>query len=175
MDAYLESLGMEITLMPFDVTGRSRIVQLISKSNQFNLTTKRYSNSEVKELEDKPNFFVRQIRLKDVFGDNGMISVIICEKNKDVWIIDTWLMSCRVLGRRVEEAVLQDIVRHAREAEASKLVGVFSPTDRNILVKDHYKKLGFTKMSVKGENESWELDISNYQPPSLPINFKYAL
>ena len=175
MDAYLESLGMEITLMPFDVTGRSRIVQLINKSNQFNLTTKRYSNSEVKELEDKPNFFVRQIRLKDVFGDNGMISVIICEKNIDVWSIDTWLMSCRVLGRRVEEATLEDIVTHAKEAGASKLLGVYSPTDRNVLVKDHYKKLGFTKISGKGENETWELDITNYQSPSLPMSFKYAL
>jgi FkbH-like protein len=175
MDAYLESLGMEITLMPFDVTGRSRIVQLISKSNQFNLTTKRYSNSEVKELEDKPNFFVRQIRLKDVFGDNGMISVIICEKNIDVWSIDTWLMSCRVLGRRVEEATLEDIVTHAKEAGASKLLGVYSPTDRNVLVKDHYKKLGFTKISGKDENETWELDITNYQSPSLPMSFKYAL
>jgi len=175
MDSYLESLGMEITLVPFDATGRSRIVQLISKSNQFNLTTKRYSNCEVEDFEDKPNFFTRQIRLKDVFGDNGMISVIICEKNPDVWRIDTWLMSCRVLGRRVEEAVLQDIVKHAREEGASKLLGVFSPTERNILVKDHYKKLGFTKISGKGKDETWELETSNYQTPSLPMSFKYAL
>ena len=175
MDDYLESLGMEITLVPFDATGRSRIVQLISKSNQFNLTTKRYSNSEVKDFEDKPNFFTRQIRLKDVFGDNGMISVIICEKNTDSWRIDTWLMSCRVLGRRVEEAVLQDIVQHASEEGASKLVGEFSPTERNILVKDHYKKLGFTKIPGKGEDETWELETSNYQTPSLPMSFKYAL
>jgi FkbH-like protein len=175
MDSYLESLGMEITLLPFDATGRSRIVQLIGKSNQFNLTTKRYSNSEVKEFEDKPNFFTRQIRLKDVFGDNGMISVIICEKNADVWSIDTWLMSCRVLGRRVEEAALKDVVTQAREAGASKLVGIFSPTERNILVKDHYKKLGFTKISGKSEKETWKLDISNYQHPELPMSFKYAL
>ena len=175
MDSYLESLGMEITLLPFDATGRSRIVQLIGKSNQFNLTTKRYSNSEVKEFEDKPNFFTRQIRLKDVFGDNGMISVIICEKNADIWSIDTWLMSCRVLGRRVEEAALKDVVTQAREAGASKLVGIFSPTERNIIVKDHYKKLGFTKISGKGEKETWKLDISNYQHPELPMSFKYAL
>ena len=175
MDSYLESLSMEITLVPFDPTGRSRIVQLIGKSNQFNLTTRRYSNSEVKDFEDKPNFFTRQIRLKDVFGDNGMISVIICEKNPDVWRIDTWLMSCRVLGRRVEESVLQDIIKHAKEEGASKLVGEFIPTQRNVLVKNHYKKLGFTKISGKSEHETWELDTSNYQPSSLPMSFKYAL
>lgn len=175
MDSYLKSLEMEITLTPFDSTGRARIAQLISKSNQFNLTTKRYSELEVEELESDPGFFTRQIRLKDTFGDNGMISVIICKKDSSVWEIDTWLMSCRVLGRRVEEAVLRDIVINAKKVGASKLLGIYRPTVRNIIVKNHYKKLGFSKTFVEAEIETWELDITGYEFPQVPMTFKYAL
>ncbi|MBX9837109.1 MAG: HAD-IIIC family phosphatase, partial [Silvanigrellaceae bacterium] len=121
MEGYLKSLDMEISFMPFKSIDRARITQLISKSNQFNLTTKRYSELDVKDLEENPNFFTRQIRLKDAFGDNGMISVIICKKNIDFWEIDTWLMSCRVLGREVELAALQDIVLNAKVGGVKKL------------------------------------------------------
>ena len=175
MDTYLKSLDMEITLTPFDATGRARIAQLISKSNQFNLTTKRYSELDVKEIEDNNGYFARQIRLKDVLGDNGMISVIICKREPNAWEIDTWLMSCRVLGRRVEEAALSDMADHAKKSGAKKLVGVYSPTARNIIVKDHYKKLGFIKTSGDSEVETWELDLNLYQSPELPMKFKYAL
>ena len=161
---------MEINFAPFNTTGRSRITQLISKSNQFNLTTKRYTDLEIKNFEDSSDFYTRQIRLKDTFGDNGMISVIICKKNLDHWEIDTWLMSCRVLGRKVEEAVLQDIIKHAKDSGVSKLVGIYSPTGRNIIVKDHYKKLGFKKKS----GEIWELDITNYNFQKVPMSFKYS-
>lgn len=174
MDAYLISLGMEITFHSFNLSGRARIAQLISKSNQFNLTTKRYSELDIKKLEEDPNFYTRQIRLKDNLGDNGMISVIICKKDVNVWEIDTWLMSCRVLGRRVELAALQDIVKSAKENGANKLVGTYVPTVRNIIVKDHYKKLGFTKISGIEEVEIWELDIESYKLTDVPMSFVYA-
>ena len=175
MDSYLKSLEMEITFTPFDATGRARIAQLISKSNQFNLTTKRYSELDVKGLEEDSAYYTRQIRLKDTLGDNGMISVIICKKDSSIWEIDTWLMSCRVLGRRVEEAALLDIANHAKEAGAVKLIGIYSPTARNIIVKDHYRKLGFTKTSRESEIEIWELNLAQYQATQLPMTFKYAL
>ena len=174
MDSYLESLEMEITFTPFDATGRARIAQLISKSNQFNLTTKRYSELDVKALEEDTTYYTRQIRLKDTLGDNGMISVIICKKDPRVWEIDTWLMSCRVLGRRVEEAALLDIVNQAKEVGAIKLIGIYSPTDRNIIVKDHYRKLGFTKISGDSKIETWELDLVQYQPSEIPMKFLNA-
>ena len=99
VDAYLASLNMEITFQPFDPTGRARIAQLINKSNQFNLTTKRYTEAEVQQAEEDPTCFTLQVRLLDSFGDNGMISVIVCRQTAaDVWEFDTWLMSCRVLG-----------------------------------------------------------------------------
>ena len=129
---------------------------------------------DVKGLEEDSNYFTRQIRLNDVLGDNGMISIIICKKYVTVWEIDTWLMSCRVLGRRVEEATLLNIAKHAKASGATKLIGIYSPTARNSIVKDHYNKLGFTKTSGDHEVETWELDLTQYQPPELPIRFKYA-
>ena len=106
VDAYLASLNMQMTLQPFDETGRARIAQLINKSNQFNLTTRRYTEADVAAVQNDPDAFTLQVRLADAFGDNGMISVLICRRQQDDWNIDTWLMSCRVLGRKVETAVL---------------------------------------------------------------------
>ncbi len=105
VDAYLRSLDMRMTLQPFDDTGRARITQLINKSNQFNLTTRRYTEAEVAAVQNDPTAFTLQVRLADTFGDNGMISVVICRRDRNDWNIDTWLMSCRVLGRKVEVAV----------------------------------------------------------------------
>jgi FkbH-like protein len=175
VDAYLASLEMTITFQPFDATGRARIVQLINKSNQYNLTTHRYTDPEVAEAENDPAVFTLQVRLADMFGDNGMISVLICRPGEArVWEIDTWLMSCRVLGRKVENMVLREILRHAREAGIEKLVGVYRPTDRNKLVVDHYAKLGFTKVS---EEESgltrWELLVDGAEPESAPMKVEW--
>ena len=172
LNGYLRSLDMEMYLSEFDASGRPRITQLISKSNQFNLTTKRYGEIEVKNLEGNNRFFTRQVRLKDKLGDNGMISVVICKKELNYWEIDTWLMSCRVLGRQVELAVLGDIVKHAMADNVPKLVGIFRPTARNIIVKDHYKKLGFIKISEEKEFETWSLDVAKYEFPEVPIKIK---
>ena len=168
---YLRSLSMEISLTPFDAIGRVRIVQLISKSNQFNLTTQRYSEADIEQLENDPQAFTRQIRLKDTFGDNGMISVVICKKGAAVWEIDTWLMSCRVLGRRVEEAVLQEIIKYAKKEQVKTLVGTYRPTSRNMMVKEHYKKLGFQLVDKQPEHDRWELKLSDYRLPELPMTF----
>jgi FkbH-like protein len=144
LEAYLASLDMAITFMPFDATGRSRIAQLINKSNQFNLTTRRYSEADVAALEADPAMFTLQVRLADKFGDNGMISVIICKhQSASAWEVDTWLMSCRVLGRGVEQMVLREILDHARGAGIQTLIGIYRPTERNGMVAEHYARLGF--------------------------------
>ncbi len=170
IDAYLETLDMTITFQPFDEIGRARIAQLISKSNQFNLTTRRYSEAQVGEIEADPNCFTLQVRLVDTFGDNGMISVIICRRESHRWEIDTWLMSCRVLGRRVEQAVLQELLLHARELGITQITGTYRPTDRNRLVEDHYAKLGFTQCPDQAEGSTrWNLDVADREVPSLPM------
>jgi len=171
VDAYLASLDMTITFQPFDATGRARIVQLINKSNQYNLTTRRYTEPEATVAEQDPDVFTLQVRLADTFGDNGMISVVICRPGEPrVWEIDTWLMSCRVLGRKVEHMVLREVLQHARHAGIETLKGVYRPTEKNKLVIDHYAKLGFAKVS---EDESgltrWELAVAGPEPDSAPM------
>lgn len=173
LDSFLQSLNMVITFSPFDATGRERISQLINKSNQFNLTTRRYTAIEVARLEADPDVFTLQIRLADRFGDNGMICVIICRRMDDVWDIDTWLMSCRVLGRQVELATLQEIVRNARLAGVAALRGHYIPTERNALVKDHYAKLGFCKVAedAKGASE-WLLKLDDFKETVVPMEVR---
>ena len=170
LDAFHRSLEMKIGFAPFDKTGRERIAQLIAKSNQFNLTTRRYTAAEVAAIEQDECVFTLQVRLADRFGDNGMISVVICRNGGDAWEIDTWLMSCRVLGCRVEEAVLHEIARHARQAGALRLIGRYLPTARNALVKDHYAKLGFSRLEdTPGGGSTWVLELADLKPVDLPM------
>jgi FkbH-like protein len=176
VDAYLASLDMTITFLPFDATGRARIVQLINKSNQYNLTTRRYTEPEVAAAETDPGVFTLQTRLTDMFGDNGMISVVICRPmGHATWEFDTWLMSCRVLGRRVEHMVLRAVLDNARKAGISKLIGVYRPTERNRLVEDHYAKLGFTRVDQTSPGAPdlsatfWELQVESAEPASAPM------
>lgn len=171
LEEYLASLKMEITFQPFDKTGRARIAQLINKSNQFNLTTRRYTEAEVAEIERDPNCFTLQVRLSDIFGDNGMINVVICRRvSGDEWDIDTWLMSCRVLGRRVENMVLQEILEHARRHGIRKLIGTYRPTERNALVEQHYFKLGFTQTARESDGTTiWELSVDNASADGAPM------
>ena len=161
LDGYLASLDMEIRFAPFDKVGRSRISQLINKSNQFNLTTRRYSEVETAAAELDPDVFTLQVRLADTFGDNGMISVVICRPTEPrTWEIDTWLMSCRVLGRRVEQMVLHEIIRNARHAGVDRIVGRYVPSAKNALVHDHFAKLGFASLGQMEEATLWSLPTS---------------
>lgn len=169
-DEYLRSLKTIIEFRAFDAVGRSRIAQLISKSNQFNLTTRRYSEADVARMENDPSFFTLQARLADTFGDSGMICVVICVREGEDWRIDTWLMSCRVLGRQVEEAVLEEVVRTARLRGIRRLIGTYIPTERNGLVKRHYAVLGFDPLGHTDDGVThWELDIQEWSPKELPL------
>jgi FkbH-like protein len=170
---FLKSLQMIATAEPFDALGRTRIAQLIAKSNQFNLTTRRYSESEIAALETDPRAHTLQVRLQDIFGDNGMISVVICRKHDSFWEIECWIMSCRVLGRGLEQAILGLLVEHARSAGARELRGLYLPTAKNHLVRDHYLKLGFTRTnesSVVGT--TWNLPLENHLVVDVPIEIR---
>ena len=124
LEGYLASLEMQIDFRPFDAPGRARIAQLVNKSNQFNLTTRRYNEAEIAAIASDPACFTLQVRLVDTFGDNGMIGVNVCrEISAAEWEIDTWLMSCRVLGRRVEQMVLREILQHARGRGVERIAG----------------------------------------------------
>lgn len=174
LESYLRSLDMEIVFKPFDEAGRARIAQLINKSNQFNLTTRRYTAAQVAMVERDPSYFTLQVRLSDAFGENGMISVVICHDRSDgAWIVDTWLMSCRVLGRRVENMVLKNMVDHARKRGIRKLIGVYIPTDRNKLVENHYGKLGFTEIGREEDGtKTYELNVESAIVEEAPMRMR---
>jgi FkbH-like protein len=173
VSAYLASLDMEITFQPFDSTGRVRITQLINKSNQFNLTTRRYTEADVTAAARDPKCFTLQVRLTDTFGDNGMISVIICRQYVfDAWEIDTWLMSCRVLGRGVEKMVLKEILNHSALRGVRRLVGIYRPTARNSMVQDHYANLGFAHIETRAGGDSvWQL-ATNVIVDTIPMRVR---
>lgn len=169
-EEYLSSLEMVCQCQHFDSVGRSRIAQLINKSNQFNLTTRRYSEAEVAEFEKSPQHFTLQVRLADKFGDNGVISVIIFECLDSVWTADLWLMSCRVLGRRVEEAVLSVVVQAAKARNVTSLYGDYIPTPKNSMVADLYDRLGFKRLKeLDGGGVRWKLSLEEFREPELPI------
>ncbi len=166
---YLASLDMVCTLKPFDAVNRARISQLANKSNQFNLTTRRYTETQIGAAETDPALFTLQVRLADRFGDSGMISVIIFRREGGRWVNETWLMSCRVLGRRVQEAVLAEVARAARAEGAQVLVGEYIPTEKNRMVAGHYEKLGFAKVGDDAGRTTWELRLADYAAPDLPM------
>lgn len=171
---YLTSLEMTMYVSPFDAPGRPRITQLINKSNQFNLTSRRYSEAQIEAAEKDPKKFTLQVRLVDKFGDNGIISVIIFDKEREKWSCDTWLMSCRVLGRRVEEAVLAVVAKAARAEGATALRGRYIPTKKNDLVIDHFAKLNFEPISSSDNGTTdWQLELAHYETPVLPVTIEW--
>jgi FkbH-like protein len=161
LGSYLESLAMVATMRPFDDIGRARVTQLINKSNQFNLTTRRYTEAQVQALETDPTAVTLQVRLQDCFGDNGIVSVIIAHQKGDTLDIDTWLMSCRVLGRELEYAVLNQLAEQARRRGAARITGRFIASGRNEMVREHYAKLGF---SPGDEPDHWTLNLAAFEP-----------
>jgi FkbH-like protein len=170
LDDYLASLEMVCSIGPIDSVSRARSSQLINKSNQFNLTTRRYSEREVEVVEKDPRKHAIQIRLTDRFGDNGIISVIIADRKDAVWEIDTWLMSCRVLGRRVPEAALAHLVEAARRDGARALIGRYIPSPKNKMVAGHFKDLGFRLESEGTGGETvWRLELTGLDVPALPM------
>lgn len=175
LSEYLVSLEMVMTALPFDAVGRARISQLINKSNQFNVSTRRYGEHDIEVFERDASKFTLQVRLEDKFGDNGMISVVIFDKSSESWSCDTWLMSCRVLGRGVEQAVLNEVAIAARAEGARALKATYIPTKKNGLVRDLFQKLGFEKTGEEADGStSWILDLSGFQPAQLSIKVNSA-
>jgi len=158
-DAFLESLQMHGKISLFDDTHIERITQLINKTNQFNLTTKRYSLAEVKKIKDDSKFIAFYGRLEDKFGDNGLISVLIAKKDINTIHIDTWLMSCRVLKRGMEFAMFNALLDEAKKLKINTIVGRFVPTEKNMMVKNLYSDLDFNLISKSDQEDIYSLDV----------------
>ena len=158
---YLDSLEMTGRIRGFEPVFLDRIAQLTNKSNQFNLTTKRYSRAEIEEVADSSEYIDIYGKLIDKFGDNGVVSVVIGHLNGDTVDIDLWIMSCRVLKRDMEFAMMDGLVERAKEAGMSKLKGYYYPTAKNNMVRDFYDRMGFSKVSEDSEgNTVWEFDLT---------------
>ena len=172
LEGYLRGLEMKLVWKRFDRLGLQRIVQLINKSNQFNLTTRRYTDEDILAVMEDPKAFGLQLRLLDRFGDNGVIAIVIGRLHPDQTVlIDTWLMSCRVLGRQVEPATLSLIAQYAHALGARRLVGEYAPTKKNAMVRDHYSALGFTAVPGGPEGGSRALlDLAGYKPAETFIH-----
>lgn len=175
-EAYLRTLDQVAEIRPFAGPHLDRITQLTNKSNQFNLTTRRVSRSEVEAEMIDPQRITAYVRLRDRFGDNGLISVFSSRVDGEVAMIDQWLMSCRVLNRGVEKLLTNVVAERARAAGASFLEGVYMPTPKNALVEDHYRKLGFEERPAGAELPEgatrWRLDLRRFEPFEVAITLE---
>ena len=164
LDEFLASLDMQVSIHPFEPISFARITQLVNKTNQFNLTTRRLTGAEVEALASSPAHFTRTVRLWDRFGDQGLVSVVFGRIEADTLTLDGWLMSCRVLNRGVEKCLLNHIVAAAHQLGISRVVGSYIPTDRNGLVSDLYKDFGFSAVDERGGVTTWCLDVEGFNP-----------
>ncbi len=159
---YLKSLEMKGTIKSFEPIYMERIAQLSNKSNQFNLTTRRYTRAEIEEIADSDDYIDIYGKLEDKFGDNGVVSVVIGHKNGDVLDMDLWIMSCRVLKRDMEFAMMDELVHKAEKAGIRTIRGYYYPTAKNKMVKDFYALMGFTLIGEDEEgNRTWEFTVED--------------
>ncbi len=157
---YLRSLQMTSAIQPFDAVHLDRITQLINKTNQFNLTTKRYGKSEIDEIMADSNYIGLYATLDDKFGSNGIVSVIIGEITQQILHIRLWVMSCRVFKRDLEYAVFDRLVEICRGKGLERIIGYYYKTEKNGCVEGLFDTLGFTATS----SNSWELDVAADRP-----------
>lgn len=164
---YLKSLEMKAEIKPFEPLYFGRIAQLTNKSNQFNLTTKRYTQSEIEEVAYNKKTITMCGKLKDRFGDNGVVSIIIGRIDRTICHIDLWLMSCRVLKRDMECAMMDELVEVCKEQNITTIIGYYYPTTKNKMVKNFYQDFGFKKINENVTGDSiWE-----YKLPTENVKF----
>lgn len=157
---YLDSLNMSAEIASFRSVYMERITQLINKTNQFNLTTRRYTLAEVERIASDPGYVTLYGRLTDRFGDNGLISVVIGRREGRTLHLDLWLMSCRVLKRDMEFAMLDALVAACRSQDITEICGYYVPTEKNDLVRNHYANLGFELLEKNIDGASaWKLAV----------------
>lgn len=175
MDDFLRGLDMSVAFGPFRTVDLARVAQLIGKTNQFNLTTKRYSLEDVARFATTDRCLTLQFRLIDRFGDNGLVSVMILSPDRqmpDLLEIDTWVMSCRVFGRQLEQEAMNIAVETARKMGVRAFRADFIPTEKNGVVSDLYSALGFNLAQEAVPHDGakrWSLQLSNYVPQSTHI------
>jgi len=164
LDDYYKYLEMVVTIKNADEFSIPRISQLTQKTNQFNLTTKRYAESEIKKLAESKDTDVRYLHLKDRFGDSGIVGVVILKEQGKEAFIDTFLLSCRVIGRGIEEAFLKDCVNIAKKRGCESIIGIYIPTKKNGQVEDFYKNHSFSHIEKNSNGAKYSFLLKKIYP-----------
>ena len=159
LDEFLRQLQLRAWSAPVSDANLARVTQLTNKTNQFNVTTRRYTEAQVTKLASDPSAWTAAFHLSDRMGDYGLIGVIFCRASDapDTWEVDTWLMSCRVLGRQMEKFMFDRLIEAAQARGVREIVGVFRPTAKNGLVRDLYDQLGFERVSTASAESAGEV------------------
>lgn len=161
LEDFLRSLEIKAVIKPADPFMLPRIARLVNKTNQFNLTTRRYTDIEITKMaQNGDEYAVLGLSLTDKFGDEGTVAAAIIRKSPQTWTIDSFLMSCRVIGRKVETAFLAKIVTSARNMGASKVIGEYIPTEKNQVTKNFYSNHGFEMFEEQDDLSRWRLDLA---------------
>jgi FkbH-like protein len=159
LETFYRSLEMRLTIYDVKEAQIPRVAQLTQRTNQFNMTTRRYTESDIRRYAEDSGYLVRAYRLEDRFGDNGIISVVIVKKQEQNWYLDTFLMSCRVIGRTVETAILALLIKQARQAGFKSITADFVPTRKNAPAKDVYPQHGFRMVEKESDSIRYKLDL----------------
>lgn len=175
-DSFLTSLEIVCTFLPATEAPLARSVQLLGKTNQFNLTTRRHGAADVERFQALPGGQAIALRVRDRFGDSGVVGLLLAETQGEVCRIDTLLLSCRVIGRDIEQAMLAEAAARAQRDGARWLLGEYRPTKKNGLCADFYRARGFTSdipedMSIppsEDGNSAWYWYDLNLERPSFP-------
>jgi FkbH-like protein len=161
IEDFYKSLDMKALVAPFDTLHLPRIAQLIGKTNQFNLTTRRYTDTELRAIVEDQHWVHLFLKLRDRFADHGLVAVATARAAGDILEVDNFLMSCRVIGRTVENVLLAHLCKQAQLVGCSKLRGRYVPTQRNELVRDLYARFGFRLLAEDNGSTTWEYDVAS--------------
>lgn len=161
LEDFYRSLQQEVEISSITSATLTRVAQLTQKTNQFNLTTRRYSEQQIAEMAANPAWKIYSIRVRDRFGDNGIVGIAITHDTDGICEIDTFLMSCRVIGRTVETALLSFLVDQARARKIRQVRAWFLPTRKNEMVKEFYALHGFQRLFEQDEKTLWALDLTD--------------
>lgn len=165
LEEFLASLDMHADVLAFDEANLARVAQLVGKTNQFNLTTRRHDRTALERFAADPACEAFALSLRDRLADHGLVSVVVAVADGDDLRVDTWLMSCRVIGRTLEEVALDELCTRARRRGCRRLLGTYLPTDRNGMVADLYERLGFRLASRGADGAAdWALDLDGEAP-----------
>lgn len=167
LDDFLQKLQLEATVEEITEKNLARVTQLVNKTNQFNLTSRRYTQAQVQAMAEDPRWWARAFQMFDRMGAYGLTGALCCRPTDrdNTWEIDTWLMSCRMLGRQMEKFMFDRMIEAAVERRINRIVGVYRPTAKNGLVKDLYDQMGFRRVHKSGDEVCYELDV-----PPLPVS-----